>query len=148
MFLDFVGICVGSHPSENQRQEHQPVKKTEQDDEKLHSEVVKLEKSGWRKCENDNTDELGRCDTYQNRATHLLEGFLSSGFSITRLSHEIHANVVTELDTEAQTCHQIDDKHRIHFYWVGTEDFIEHPHCANKLEEHQENTSSNDDCNA
>ena len=56
--------------------------------------------------------------------------------------------MVAELDTEAETGDQVDHKHSIHLNGVRAEDFIEHPHGSHELEEHEEHTASNDDCNA
>lgn len=73
-----------------------------------------------------------------------MKGFLGSDLSGASLTHKVHADVVAELDTEAERSDQVHHEDRVHLDRVGTEDFVEHPHGAEELEEHQEDAEADD----
>jgi len=60
------------------------------------------------------------------------------------LLHEVHSNVVTELDTKAETGHKVDDEDGVLLNRVAAQDDVEHPHAAHKLEEDQEHAESDE----
>ncbi len=66
MFLYLFRVRLRSHPSEYEWQEHEAIENTKHDDEKIHSEIVELEKCGRSESENNNTNKLGRSDSDKN----------------------------------------------------------------------------------
>ena len=52
--------------------------------------------------------------------------------------------MVAEFDTEAERGHEVHYEDGVHLDRVGTEDFVEHPHGAEELEEDEEDTEAND----
>lgn len=52
--------------------------------------------------------------------------------------------MVAEFDSETKTGNEIDDKDCIHFYWITTKDFIEHPHASHEFKKNKEDTETND----
>ena len=134
--LDFVGRR--SDEREHYWQEAQTVEDSENDNEEVHAEVVKLEESSWGEGKHENTKELGRGNSNNDRAAHVVHGLHGANLSRSLLLEEIHADVVAELDTEAQTCDEVHDKHSVHFYWVAAKYDIHHPADAHELEEREE----------
>lgn len=53
--------------------------------------------------------------------------------------------MITEFYSETKRGYQVYNKDCIHFNWITTKDFIEHPHTSHKLKENQENTTSNNE---
>ena len=120
MLDDLFFVLIWANKGKDSWQEHKAVESSEDDDEEVHSEIVELEKRGRSKCQNNDTDELGCCDSDKDGATHLTEGLDGSLLSCATLSHEVHTNVVAELYTKANTCYEIDNEHGILLNWIAS----------------------------
>lgn len=143
MLDDLFFVLSWAHKRKNGWQEHKAVESSEDDNEKVHSEIVELEKRGRSKCQNNDTDELSGCDSDKYRTSHLTEGLDGSLLSCTTLSHEVHSNVVAELNTESNTGDEIDNKYSILLNWIASQNIIEHPHATHEFEKYEENADRN-----
>ena len=128
-----------SNPREDDREEEETIEDTQHDDEQVHPKVVQSEQRGWSKGQNHDTQELSWGDSYHNGASHVIHGLHGSFLSITCLSHEVHSDMVAELDTETNRCDEIDNQNCIHLNWIASHDNVEHPANAHQLEENHEN---------
>lgn len=59
------------------------------------------------------------------------------------LAKEVHANVIAELNTKAETSHQVDDHDGVDLDRVAAHHHIEHPADAHELVESEEDTEAN-----
>ena len=63
------------------------------------------------------------------------------------MSHEVHTDMVAELDTEAETGDKVDEEYGILLNGVPADHLVEHPHRAHKLKEHEEDAEHNEGTN-
>ena len=113
-----------SNPRKKQRQKHESVKHAQNDDEQVHSKVVQLKNGGWRKRKDWDTNQFGGCDTCHYWTTHCIHCFHRAFTTGAILAHEIHCDVIAELDAEAKTSDQVNDEYGVHLYRVATQDNI------------------------
>lgn len=123
--------------------ESEAVENSENDDEEVHTEVVKSEQGGWSESKHNNTKQFGRSNSSYNGTSHVIHCDHSSLPSCSLLSQEIHANMVAEFDTETNACNQVDHEDGVDLDWVATDDDVHHPHDTHELEEHHENAKGN-----
>ena len=129
-------------------QEEKSIPDAQDDDEKVHAEVVQLEERRGSEGQHKNTERLGGGDACDNRASHLVHGFHCAHLACALLTHKVHADMVAELDAEAERSDQVDHKDCIHFNRVASNDHVHHPHDAHKLEENQEDAERNENSNS
>lgn len=98
----FTLVLYWAHNGQNNRQEEHTIEDTEDNDEEIHSEIVKLENCTWSESQYNNTNELGSCNSYQNGASHFRKSMECTFFSGSTLSHEVHAQMVAEFDTKTE----------------------------------------------
>ena len=141
---DLIDVGLWADQGEQDGQKHETVEGAKDDDEEVHAEIVELEKCGGGKGEDADTDELGAGDANEHWAAHLAQGFLGPFFSSSLLFHEVHGDVVTELDTKTEACHQVHHEDGVLLDRVPANHDVQHPHTAHKFEENEEDAQSDE----